>query len=519
MRKNLIFAVVLCAALVRECMMRRDWKYKLLFMPGTSRFRTVMGLWKAWYALEKARRRCPAYADYFAANGGKVVLNGWIPDLSGVPEMDKARYIKRYKLAQTLIGGELPDRGAVIDQSSGSSGKATSWVRGLDERKAVARVMQIALRQFAGKGKKILFINAFALGPWATGMAVSYSVSDECLLISTGPDINKIVGALEEFGSDKFIYIIAGYPPFLKMLVDRPDVNLKPYHTIAFYGGEGMPEGMRTYLMDHGFNEVYGDYGASDLEINIGAENPFTVALRRAMESNPMLRKMINWHVSKLPGLERLSDELPHIFQYNQLDYVVESNSEGELVITVCRASNISPRIRYNIHDNGFVITLDKLMNILREASGHGGFDVASLPPPIANLPVMFHYGRSDLSEQYYGCKIPPTDIINVVYQMPELASIYSSFAPEPWLDKVTLDKHLDYCIELQEGRKIPEDIEGLTKRFFELLGQTNQDYRESARIALEKGIVNKLKFYEFRTGPFEGADIRTKYKYSSPKS
>lgn len=510
MRKMLIFAFVAVAACFRDKLMRSDWAYKLLFLPGTGGLRTLIGKWKAWYVIEKARRRCPAYAQYFATNGGVVRLHGLTPDFSGVPEMDKPRYVKPNALADLCIDGKLPVRGAVIDQSSGSTGKPTNWVRGPDERKAVARIMQISLRQFTGKDKQILFVNAFALGPWATGMSVSYSVSDECLLISTGPDVDKIVGTLEQFGSEKFLYIIAGYPPFLKMLADTKKVDLKKYHVIGFYGGEGMSEGMRSYLIEHAFSEVYGDYGASDLEINIGAENPFTVALRRLMADNVELRRRINSHISRLPGLERLADDLPHIFQYNQLDYLVESNSEGELVITLCRASNVSPRIRYNIHDNGFVLGYHELIAILKDA----GVDVAGLPEAIANLPVMFHYGRSDLAAAYYGCKIPPTDIVKIVYQIPELAAVFNSFRMITSED-AEHNKHLTIAFELGEEAAVPADPESINKRVFELLEHNNQDYREAARIAAQKGVVAKIEFFGFRQGPFVGSDIRLKAKYT----
>ena len=43
----------------------------------------------------------------------------------------------------------------------------------------------------------LFVINAFALGPWATGMSVSMSIVDVSVLKSTGPDIAKIVNTLK----------------------------------------------------------------------------------------------------------------------------------------------------------------------------------------------------------------------------------------------------------------------------------------------------------------------------------
>lgn len=512
MKKTLIFTFVIVAGLIRRLLEKSRLGFSLLFLPGTSGFRTRMGLWKAWYAFEKAKRECPAYASFLRQQGAKgVVLNGWTPDFSGVPMMDKPNFIKVYSITDRCRGGKLPVRGSVIDQSSGSTGKPTNWVRGPEEQAAVARTMQLALRQLVGN-KQILFVNAFALGPWATGMCVSKSIVDECLLISCGPDIDKIVGTMQDFGPDQFMYVIAGYPPFLKMLVDNKSIDWKKFHAIGFYGGEGMSEGLRDYLLT-AFKEVYGDYGASDLEINIGAENAFTVELRRLMAKNEKVRRHFNHAVSKLVGCERLEDGLPHIFQYNQLDYVVESNDQGELLITLCRASNISPRIKYNIHDNGHVMTYGEVRDILR---AHG-YDPDQLGQAVANLPLMFHYGRSDLAASYYGCKIPPTDIEKIIFEIPDLARITKSFRMITSED-ADHNKHLLIAFELGENKQAPADVQAISDRVFELLMHHNQDYRESARIAAQKGVVAKIQFFGFNQGPFEGSDIRLKQKYTEEK-
>ncbi|CAN5195407.1 phenylacetate--CoA ligase family protein [soil metagenome] len=513
LKKTLIFGVVRLTGFIRQRLMRQDFAYKLLFIEQLSGFRTLLGKWKAWYCFEKAQQQCPAYKSFLETNPGTVRLNGWVPDFSQVPPMDKPTYIKAYTMAERCHGGVIPTRGAVIDTSSGSTGKPTAWVRGRDEREAVARVMQIALRQLI-PDKQILFLNAFALGPWATGMSVSHAVSDECLLVSVGPDVDKIVELMNDFGPDKFKYVIAGYPPFLKMLVDSPAVNWKSFDAIGFYGGEGMSEAMRTYLMG-AFGAVYGDYGASDLEINIGAENDFTVGLRRLMAANPELRHRLNSRLSNLPGLERLVDGLPHVFQYNQLDYVVETNGEGELLITLCRASNVAPKIRYNIHDNGFVMPYHELLAILKDE----GVDIADLPPVIASLPLMFHYGRSDLAVSYYGCKIPPAAIEKIFFELSEMAKIFNSFRLITKEDD-NHDKHLTLAVELSRGVEPPsaDDSERLQGLIFAALARDSQDYRESSRIALQRRVTPSLAFHRFREGPFVGSDIRMKAKYTEEK-
>jgi phenylacetate-CoA ligase len=43
----------------------------------------------------------------------------------------------------------------------------------------------------------------------------------------------------------------------------------------------------------------------------------------------------------------------PMIFQFNALDYLIETTPEGELLFTIGRQTSAAPKIRYNLHDLG----------------------------------------------------------------------------------------------------------------------------------------------------------------------
>ena len=88
-----------------------------------------------------------------------------------------------------------------------------------------------------------------------------------------------------------------------------------------------MSEALRSYL-ERSFRRVYSSFGASDLEINIAAENELTIAVRRLLAKRPDLARAL--------GLPE-QPTLPMVFQYNPLDYLVETTAGGELVITVNR--------------------------------------------------------------------------------------------------------------------------------------------------------------------------------------
>ena len=79
-------------------------------------------------------------------------------------------------------------------------------------------------------------------------MNVSMSIVDVSILKSTRPDIEKIVTTLEQFGP-AYRYLICGYPPFLKRLVECERIDLSAYDVSAAVGGEGMSESLRDYML------------------------------------------------------------------------------------------------------------------------------------------------------------------------------------------------------------------------------------------------------------------------------
>ncbi len=500
MRKFLIFTFLIIAERIRAGLMRCENIFGLLFLPSLSGFRERVGQWKAWRAYEHAKRTCPAYRDFISKHpNARVRLNGLTPDMSAIPAMDKPNYINAYTIQQRCVGGKLPMRGAVIDESSGSTGEPNNWVRGPEERRHVARMLQISMHHMLGS-KERLFINAFALGPWATGMCVSSAVVDVCLLKSTGPEISKIVKTLKKFGPD-VEYIIAGYPPFLKMLVDSPDIDWSQYKITAFFGGEAISEAMRAYLMRAFRGGVFGDYGASDLEINIAAESEFTIAIRKLINDNPRVRHALNG---------KFEDSIPSVFQYNPMDYVIETNAEDELLITIARNSTVSPRIKYNIHDLGQVLSFDEIMSALEGA----GVNTALLPKPLAELPVILMYGRSDFSVAYYGCKIVPSEVEGICYSTPQIASFVDCFCIVTSED-ASNNKRLAICLELAQGKSAPSEEEHRVLRdlIYRRLTEVNQDFRESIRM-VPAGFEPTIEFHAKGQGPFANNDIRVKCRY-----
>jgi phenylacetate-CoA ligase len=465
--------------------------------PGLEPLIWRFGTWRLWLAVERARKRVPAYRRLLSEHGDpRVAVRRLVPDFSTLPITDKESYVRRFSTESRCRNGHLPPRGVVIDESSGTSGRPSNWVRGPEERADVRNLLQLDLRHVFGPGP-LFIINAFALGPWATGMAVSMGTVDVAILKSVGPDAGKIEATLRQFGP-RYRYLVLGYPPFLKQLVDEVSIDWEKYMCAAVVGGEGMSEALRSHLL-RSFRAVYSSFGAADLEINIAAENNFTIALRRLLTQRPELGRLL-----KLPP----HSSLPMVFQYNPLDYVIETNVAGELIISVCRAGTTAPKLRYNLHDRGCVVRFGEVRRALAK--------LGLRPPDLAgrhlDFPLLFHYGRSDSTVAFYGSNIAPSDVEEVVYSLPELADRVRSFALRLGEDE-DANKTLAFAFELAADAQRPPEVEATRRRFLDRLAEVNQDYREAARF-IPAGKEPTVEFHRSGAGPFEGYDVRLKRRY-----
>jgi phenylacetate-CoA ligase len=464
-----------------------------LALRGFERLRWNLGRLGVWIRFQSAARRVPAYAALLRQSGVENPMSNI--GLRDIPSMDKSNYVIPFPLESRCVGGRFPATGVMVDESSGSSGLPTNWVRGVAERNANRRTLKFGLRYRLGS-EPLFFLNAFALGPWATGVNLTLSLAQWTRIKTIGPDLSKIENTLLQFGPAHH-YVIMGYPPFLKQLVDRAKIDWKLYRVSMLYGGEGMSESMRRYLQAKGIKQVYGSYGASDLELNIAAETDLTIALRRLLEQRPALAAGILKH----PGA------MPMIFQFNPADFFFETNDDGELLVTICRPRYIAPKIRYNIHDLGHVLRVPELRRVL---AVHG-VTMEELDDSSLDLPLLFHYGRSDASVAYYGCKISPADVQESLFRHPELASGIDAFQLRTFEDDEG-DKRMVLSLEItsQALRNSGEHSEML---LFNTLAEINQDFRESRRM-VSAGKEPTIELFDAGTGPFAGADIRIKRTY-----
>ncbi|HLO34918.1 MAG TPA: hypothetical protein VK194_02495, partial [Candidatus Deferrimicrobium sp.] len=341
-------------ATFRTVGLRYGW-LRALFIATPAPVLRAIGRLRAERAAWRAARQVPAYAAFLDAEG--VDAAGLFPLglLRHLPETDKPSYADRYSMLERCVGGAVPYAGTTIDESSGSTGTPYNWIRGRRERDVAHRNIGFFARYAFGSGP-LVTLNAFSMGSWAAGFNMSLGMMRHGIVKSIGPDIDKILSTLAYLGPT-YRYLIAGYPPFLKHLLDEGERRGFPwadYELHGLVGGEGMTEELRDLLLER-FRSVYSGYGATDIEIGMAGESPVSIAVRRLARARPDIRL----------ALFGTDARLPMVLQYNPLIHYLEANQSGEVLCTVSRLDLLQPRIRYNVHDSGGIVPYATVRKVL----------------------------------------------------------------------------------------------------------------------------------------------------------
>jgi phenylacetate-CoA ligase len=491
--------------------LRYGW-LKALFTITPAPLMRGIGQLRAERAAWRATRRVPAYGRFLDSEG--VDAAGLFPlgILSRLPETDKASYIDRYGLLDRCVGGAVPYPGTTIDESSGSTGTPYNWIRGRKERDVAHRNIGFFARYAFGTGP-LVTLNAFSMGAWAAGFNMSLGMMRHGVVKSIGPDIDKLLSTLSYLGPT-YRFLISGYPPFLKHLIDEGERRGFPwadYEIHGLVGGEGMTEELRDVLLER-FVSVYSGYGATDIEIGMAGESPVSIAVRRLARARPDIRI----------ALFGTDARLPMVFQYNPLIHFMEVNDLGEVICTVSRLDLLAPRIRYNVHDSGGIVPYGEVRAVLKGF----GFDLDRLgeapeahgprgPLPWARpipLPFLWIHGRRDATISVMGSNIYPEDIETVLYRDPDVGRRMHSFMLS--------------VIDDQDGTPRPavavelSDLDGVDDawraaaagRLRDGLAALNIDYRSSLG-EFPGAMLPIISTYPLGGGPFAGDATRIKQR------
>jgi phenylacetate-CoA ligase len=270
----------------------------------------------------------------------------------------------------------------------------------------------------------------------------------------------------------------------------------------ALVGGEGMGEELRRYLL-RDFRTCYSGYGASDLAMGIAVETPESVRIRSLMDRDPEVRAAV------IEGDHRV----PMVFQYNPMAHYMETNAEGELIVTLNYSRVLSPRIRYNIGDEARLSSRADLLKKLAEL-GHrvdrDGED--SLP-----FPYLFLFGRRDATISIMGANIYTDDVERVLYGMPEVCCGLASFMIHVAEDA---DGSVRPRLDVEWVHETPPELplDDIAERIGRELEALNSDFR-NAKNEYAEALRFILRVHGLGSGPFAGNSRRIKHRYVGGKA
>jgi phenylacetate-CoA ligase len=405
-----------------------------------------------------AARSVPAYAAFLTSAGVDPAAVRSAEDFDRLPLLTKDNYQRQYQLPQLCRGGRL-DGCDMVAVSSGSSGPPTVWPRSvLDERAVAARFEQVFGDGFLADERSTLAVICFALGSWVGGMytaacsrhlaAKGYPIT----VVTPGNDVAEILRVVEELGPWFDQVVLAGYPPFVKNVVDAglaAGVDWPEYRIKLILAGEVFSEEWRDLMGRRaGMSSPLADsaslYGTADAGV-LGTETPLSVSVRRFLAARPDALR-------DLTGQSRL----PTLVQYDPMTRYFQT--EGSTLLFSCDGT--TPLVRYHIADEGGLVGFDQMLAF---CSKHGHDPLAEVDeqhglgrPGLGRrgapqLPFAYVFGRSLFTVSYFGANIYPENVTVALESQAISEWVTGKFVLET-AETADRDRELKVTVELAPG-------------------------------------------------------------------
>lgn len=422
-----------------------------------------------------AAKRVPAYKDFLKKNGVNPASVKSFADFQKLPMVTKDNYLRQYSMRQLMWEGD-EFNGDIISVSSGSTGEPFFWLRNQAQQEEASEFFYDMYKNNFGCDEiPTLLVVCFSMGIWIAGSYTTLggiSAGRKGLklnIITPALDITDALAVITKLQKDYEQLILAGYPPFLKDLIDKGAeegldwTKLKVGYTPA---GEVISEELRDYFLKRGTaytnpSKVSGIYGTVDAGI-VAYETPLSVILRRRIYKQNLQENYFGRQV------------LPTLAQYDPRKRYIET-IDGNIVFT---ASTGIPLVRYNIKDLGGVVT--KLEDLVadearfREDIARYGIDINTWARPF-----VYVHGRSDFTVSLYAALIYPENIKKALFKEEVTHYVSGRFIMGVKYKK-NLNQYLEILVELRKGQKPTKDIlQHVQHAVAEALDSDNFEYRK----------------------------------------
>ncbi len=422
----------------------------------------------------------PAYRKFLKKSKVRPDVIRSIEDLAKVPIISKNNYLKEYAYKEFFWGGSLL-QSHILTSTSGSTGEPFYFARShtVDEQAALIHE-RFFLQSSLSQTQPTLVIVCFGMGVWIGGL-ITYQAFQ--LLATRGhpisvitPGINKveIFKILKQLAPQYKQIIIAGYPPFIKDLLDEAHeagISLQNHRVGLLFAAEAFTEQFRGYVSRkaHIKNEITDTmniYGSADLG-TMAFETPLSILIRKIAVEKTNLFTDLFGGITKTPTLAQY---IPTFTSFEERD--------GQLLVS---ADSAMPLFRYAIGDNGGVYSFLDIENHFRTH----GIDLkkemrdADIPMSMSELPFVYVYERLDLSTTLYGLQVYPETIKETL-----LMEAVSPFVT----GRITLitkfddahDQYLEINIEMRRDKKASKAFASLLlKDIVKNLLLKNAEYQE----------------------------------------
>jgi phenylacetate-CoA ligase len=460
----------------------------------------------------EAAERVPAYKDFLKKNKINPSRITTFEDFSNIPSISKENYLRRYSLEKLCWDGSLT-KPLVFTATSGSTGEPFYFCRSseLDWQSSVIHELYFKNGLYSQNSSTLILV-CFGMGVWIGGL-ITYQAFE--LMAKRGypvsiltPGINKeeIFKALKNLAPNFDNVIIAGYPPFMKDVLDEAPsrgIKLKNLNIRLLFAAEAFTEKFRDYISKKvGISNPYLDtmniYGSADIG-TMAFETPLSILIRRLATQNKKLFEEIFSPISKTPTLA----------QYNPMFTTFEAKG-GRLYIT---GDNSLPLIKYDIGDHGGTYSFNQLVekfashgiSLLKEARAAG------IDGSLYQLPFVYVYERADFSTTLYGLQIYPETIKEVLLEQPFHDYLTGKITLATRFDE-NQNQYLEINLELQKGKNVSKIVENqLLAKILNNLREKSSEFRELSRFLKDK-VTPRLVFWPHEDTRYFKPGIKQKW-------
>ena len=367
-------------------------------------------------AFRRAAQQLPAYRKILSEHGLSSDDISTLNDFQKkVPVIVKEDFFPVFKIEDLVVEGKLNSLSNVM-VSSGFSHEKSYGIGSFSDRQQSAFTIDTILEYlFQVSRKKTFVLNCLPMGvkiPSALPMAETSVRSDLALAI-----LQKFRTAFEQF-------LIVGDPYFLKKLVEdgcASGLDWTGINVSLILGGDWFSDSYRTYmaqLLGIDFNRpdkgyLGANFGITELDLSLGHETIETIRLRQELQKDPAFRNKILGDIG--------GQACPELLVYYPNRYFLENTALHELVFTMLNPAALTPLIRYNTLDTGFLISHNALKKSLTDENR------ADLLPEL-KLPLLAMQGRASNHLELEGKSVHPEDIKEGLYSDAEVAGLTTGY-------------------------------------------------------------------------------------------